>query len=86
MPDESVALVRTAIQLYSQAAVDNPPLQDTDLFDAGLLESLALLGLMTEVEVKFGCRIPEEELRVENFRTIASILQLVERVRKTQPN
>jgi acyl carrier protein len=54
-----------------------PPTPDTDLIEAGLLDSLALVALITEIESEFGFEFPLEDVDVDDFRTIDRIAKLV---------
>ncbi|MCW5675934.1 MAG: hypothetical protein KIT15_15250 [Xanthobacteraceae bacterium] len=51
---------------------------DTDLFEAQVLDSFATISLIAELESKFNVRIPNEELNMENFHSPLKISQLVE--------
>lgn len=51
------------------------------LVEHGVLDSLALLNLMNFIEEKTGVRIPDDEVLLENFETVASIEQTVDRLR-----
>jgi len=53
------------------------PADDTDLIDGGLLDSLALMSLIDEIEVAFGFQLPLDEVDVESFRSIERIAELV---------
>src|SRR5438309_6385221 len=50
---------------------------DTDLLEAGLLDSLALIQLLVHLEERFGVKIAVDELEIEDFRSITSIARLV---------
>jgi len=50
---------------------------DTDLVGTGLLDSLALVELLAQLEETFGVSISTDELELENFRSIASIAGFV---------
>lgn len=54
---------------------------DTDLVGSGVLDSLALVELLAQLEETFGVTISIEDLELENFRSIASIAGFV--VRRT---
>jgi Phosphopantetheine attachment site. len=51
---------------------------DTDLVETGLLDSLTLVELLTQLEETFGVSISTDDLELENFRSIASIAGLVD--------
>lgn len=55
--------------------------KNIDLFEEGLLDSLAMMQLMVELEEGFDITINPEELEVEDYRTITSISEMVERLR-----
>lgn len=50
---------------------------DTDLVGSGVLDSLALVELLAQLEETFGVTISIEDLELENFRSIASIAGFV---------
>ena len=52
---------------------------ETDLLGSGLLDSLALVDLLVQLEHDFGLQISLDELEVDNFRSIASIAAFVAR-------
>lgn len=56
------------------------PSEDTDLIEAGLLDSLALVELLFEIEREFGVSLPLEELEVDSFRTTRRIGELIRTV------
>lgn len=53
------------------------PAFDTDLFDAGVLDSLAFVELLLQLEREFGVTTSVEDLEPENFRSIDSIAGFV---------
>jgi acyl carrier protein len=60
----------------------NPDAVDdnTQLIDEGILDSMALMRLITFLEERAGVRVPDDEVVPDNFQTIASIQQLVDRL------
>ena len=50
---------------------------DTDLFEAGLLDSLAFVELLLQLEREFGVTASVEDLELNNFRSIARIAAFV---------
>lgn len=73
-PDPSeariVALIRDSLQV-------EVPSHDTDLIDSGLLDSLALVSLITELEADFGFELPLDDFDVDRFRTVQRIAAFV---------
>ena len=53
------------------------PSVETDLVGTGLLDSLALVELLAQLEETFGVSISTDDLELENFRSIASIAGFV---------
>ncbi len=49
------------------------PSPDTDLFEAGLLDSLAFIDLLMQLEREFGIAVAPGDLDLDNFRTISCI-------------
>ena len=49
------------------------PGDDVDLIDGGLLDSLALVELIMEIEQRFGLSIPFDTLDIDDFRTVQRI-------------
>jgi acyl carrier protein len=52
---------------------------DTDLVETGLLDSLALIELLAQLEETFGVSVSTDDLELENFRSITSIAGFVNR-------
>lgn len=48
-----------------------------DLIDAGLIDSLALITLITEIEEDFGVQLPLDAFDVEKFRSAEQIAAYV---------
>jgi acyl carrier protein len=44
---------------------------DTDVVETGLLDSLALVELLAQLEETFGISVSTDDLELENFRSIA---------------
>lgn len=53
------------------------PSADTDLFEAGLLDSLAFVELLVHLEREFGVTTSVDDLRVDNFDSVAHIAAYV---------
>lgn len=54
------------------------PSPDTDILETGLLDSLALVTLLFELEERFSVKIPLAQLDLEDIRTVGRIALLVE--------
>lgn len=49
----------------------------TDLIDSGLLDSLALISLIAEIELEFDFQLPLDDFDVERFRDVRRIATFV---------
>jgi acyl carrier protein len=66
------------IQALFEDALSVPaPAPDVDIIERGLLDSLALVTLLFEMEVEFGVQISLDSLEIEDFRTLERIAALV---------
>ena len=70
LTEKVAALIRDSLQ------VELPAL-DTDLIETGLIDSLALITLITEVEGEFGFELPLEEFEIDSFRSAEKIAAYV---------
>ncbi|GAA2065270.1 phosphopantetheine-binding protein [Catenulispora yoronensis] len=50
-----------------------------DIFQLGFVNSLFAMELVMFIEKTFGVTIPNDELRLDNFRTVKSMAELVDR-------
>ena len=54
---------------------------DENLLEKGLLDSLAILKVVTFCEEEFGVAIPDQDVLPDHMESVRSIAALVERVR-----
>lgn len=54
--------------------------ENEDIFQIGFVNSLFAMELVMFVEKTFSVTVPNEELRIDNFRTATSMAQLVDRL------
>ncbi len=52
----------------------------TDLIDDGILDSLDIVTLVTEINSVFDVTIPAEEIVPENFNSAEALMALIERL------
>jgi acyl carrier protein len=55
--------------------------ENTQLIDSGVIDSMALMRLISFVEERTSVRIPDEEVLPENFQSISDIQSLVDRLK-----
>ena len=60
---------------YPQAAVED----EEDIFALGFVNSLFALELVMFIEKTFGFQVPNEDVKLDNFRTVAAMEELVAR-------
>jgi D-alanine--poly(phosphoribitol) ligase subunit 2 len=65
-------------RIFRDALEIEPPAPDVDLVEAGILDSLALVTLLFEIEEQLGVRIPLEDLEIDDVRTSGRLAALVD--------
>lgn len=71
---------RRVSEIVSETLVVDPVDEQVDLFEEGLLDSLGLINLMMALEDEFGINIPAEELRIEDYQSIHSMSEMINRI------
>ena len=64
-------------RIFEETFDVSAPAPQTDIIEAGLLDSLGLVTLLFEIELQFGTEIPLESLEIDDFRTIENIARLI---------
>jgi acyl carrier protein len=64
-------------ELFARKLNLEVPSFETDLLGTGLIDSLTLVELLTQLQETFGVSISTDDLEVENFRSIASIARFM---------
>ncbi|MFB6553547.1 acyl carrier protein [Streptomyces sp. NPDC056405] len=73
MTPEHDTVRRFITERYPQADIAG----DDDIFALGYVNSLFAVELVRFVEKTFGITVPEDAMRMDNFRTIDAIVELV---------
>ena len=68
------------LQILNQLHPDVDFSSVDDLYEEGVLDSLDMVRLVTEIGMEFDVQIPPEELIPENFQNVNTILALIERL------
>jgi len=76
MTDSAVLTTQVAALIEDVLQVEVPD-PGTDLVEAGLIDSLALVSLITEVELEFAIRLPIDEFDLSRFRSAEQIAAVV---------
>jgi acyl carrier protein len=76
MDRDSTTVERVRLLIRDVLSVEVPR-DDTDMIDSGLLDSLALVSLIAEIEQEFQLEIPLDDLDVDQFRSAERIAQLL---------
>jgi acyl carrier protein len=70
--------VRAKVQrIFAETLNIEVPSDETDLIEAGYIDSLALVELLFALEREFSVSVPLDELEIDNFRNVQSISELV---------
>jgi methoxymalonate biosynthesis acyl carrier protein len=81
-PGEAVrASVREDLTFFLCQHTKKDVTADVDLFAAGLVSSLFALELVVHLESTYAIAVPPEELKLDNFRTVTAMSELVVRLR-----
>jgi acyl carrier protein len=64
-------------RIFEETFDVSAPAPQTDIIEAALLDSLGLVTLLFEIELRFGTEMPLESLQIDDFRTIENIAQLI---------
>lgn len=77
--DRIAGLVRAALNVEEIET-------DADLIGSGLMDSLSLVALITDIEEDFGIELPLDDFDIESFRSIDSIADFVSPVLSSGKN
>jgi acyl carrier protein len=64
-------------RIFAETLNIEVPSDETDLIEAGYIDSLALVELLFALEREFAVSVPLDELEIDNFRNVRSISELV---------
>jgi methoxymalonate biosynthesis acyl carrier protein len=63
----------------AQVVPDHELQDDEDIFAAGYVNSLFAMQIMLFIEKEFQITVEDEDMEIENFRTVSAMARLVER-------
>ncbi len=58
--------------------------ENTNLFDENILDSLAMISLVSELDDEFDIEISARDIVPENFKTVADIYKLVQNLEEDE--
>jgi D-alanine--poly(phosphoribitol) ligase subunit 2 len=64
-------------RLFAEALHLEVPAADADLFETGILDSLAFVELLLQLEQRFGVTASVDDLELENFKSVERIADFV---------
>jgi acyl carrier protein len=74
--EEPKAKIRAFLSTYIRS---HDVQDDEDIFASGFVNSLFAMQLVLYVESEFAIKIENEDLKMENFRSINALVRLIER-------
>jgi len=74
---DTLALQQQVASLFAEKLNLDVASVETDLIETGLLDSLALVELLAQLEESFDVSISTDDLELENFRSITNIAGFV---------
>ena len=74
---DTLALQQQVTSLFAEKLNLDVASVETDLIETGMLDSLALVELLAELEESFDVSISTDDMELENFRSITSIAMFV---------
>ena len=78
--------IETVINILKEVNQYEEICADTDLMEAGILNSLNLLYLIEELDDTYQITIPEDEVKPENFQSVRQIASLTDSLIKKGNN
>jgi len=75
--DEYILIREQISQFFQQNLGLDVPSTDTDLVDAGCLDSLSFVDLILCLEESYGLKLSLDDMEIDNFRSIEKIVRFV---------
>ncbi len=76
---EVAARIRRILEEIAGADASGPRLDDHTVLPGRILDSVGLMELLSALEQEFGLVLDDDEVVLENFRTVAALERLVDR-------
>ena len=72
--------METLLEILSELHPDVDFTEERALVDDGILDSLDIVTLVTEISSEFDITIPAEEIIPENFNSAEALMELIEKL------
>ena len=69
--------IQSVLRDHLNVLVDSP---DVDLLESGLVDSVGLVELILQLEVRFEVSLPMDALEIDDFRSMRAIANLITRL------
>ncbi|MBU1165641.1 acyl carrier protein [Candidatus Micrarchaeota archaeon] len=79
MDDVKTRVLKIFREIAGKLDIEDRELLKKEYLDAGILDSLQVIELITKLEEEFGIQFSHEDLESELFRTCEGIGQLIEK-------
>jgi acyl carrier protein len=66
------------VAIFHEVLAIELPSTDVDVIDSGVLDSLALVTLLFEIEQRTGIEVPLEQLDLEDLRTVDAMAEVID--------
>jgi acyl carrier protein len=73
------AIVERIEQIFREMLSIEIPSADAELIDSGIIDSLALVELLSAIEQEFAIQVPLDGLELDDFRTAKRVALFVQR-------
>lgn len=70
------------LQLLQEEYPDIDFSSSDSLVDEGMLDSITITGIISAISLEFGITIPYEEIKEENFNSVAAMAALITKLQK----
>ena len=69
------------LEIMRDLIADDDFENNDDLVESGILDSMTILNLISEIDDQMGVEIPVGEVIPENFKSVSAIMALIEKIR-----
>ena len=73
------------LELVREGLLVEVPNDEADLFETGLIDSLAFVELLLLIKTEFGVEVEIDDLEVDNFRSVTRITAFIVAQRASEP-